>query len=337
MKTLAGILAIAALCALAAQARPSFPGAAVAADALIEKAHLMENLRGDGGKPFLFRATVTIQRGKQQSAGEYGLNWWSGERWQETVKLADFGRGREGVQGGYWQSRTVDYQPEAIFDMDLALDPAAILRLGSNEAIVKLSEDKNHGNALSCVGIGKKQIWKTLCFEQSSGRLVRVQMGIPDERTIEYSDFKSLLDFSPDGGKQFPGTITVAHKVGDPLKISVTKISSLTTAAPDVAKGPQSEFWLGCEDASVPIVDKQTFPRYPQDSKLNHEQGVVVLFARIEADGSVTHLKPLSNSPALLTQSAMDAVSQWKYKPALCGGTPVPREITVSVTYTLGG
>ena len=111
----------------------------------------MENLRAPGSQAFLLRAKIKVSNGKGASQeGEYGLNWWSGERWQESLKIGDFGRGREGVKDGYWQSRLEDFQPEGIFDFDRALNLADTLKLGVEEYWGKVSTDKNHGDPLSC-------------------------------------------------------------------------------------------------------------------------------------------------------------------------------------------
>jgi periplasmic protein TonB len=38
-----------------------------------------------------------------------------------------------------------------------------------------------------------------------------------------------------------------------------------------------------------------------------------------------------------LTQSAMDAVSRWRYKPYLLNNEPVDVETTINVNFTFGG
>jgi protein TonB len=39
----------------------------------------------------------------------------------------------------------------------------------------------------------------------------------------------------------------------------------------------------------------------------------------------------------MLTQSALEAVRQWKYKPYLLNGEPVEVETTIQVNFNLGG
>ena len=76
-------------------------------------------------------------------------------------------------------------------------------------------------------------------------------------------------------------------------------------------------------------------PVYPPDAKTAHIQGAVVLHAIIGKDGKIQDLNVLSG-PSELTQSAIDAVSQWVYKPYLLNGQPTEVETTITVTYSLG-
>jgi protein TonB len=73
-------------------------------------------------------------------------------------------------------------------------------------------------------------------------------------------------------------------------------------------------------------------PVYPPLAKQARIQGVVILEAIIGKDGAVTEVKVISGHP-LLQQAAIDAVSQWKYKPTLLNGEPVEVVTTVTVNF----
>ena len=77
-------------------------------------------------------------------------------------------------------------------------------------------------------------------------------------------------------------------------------------------------------------------PVYPPIAKAARAQGVVILQAIIGKDGSIQNLHVVSGSP-LLTQSALDAVKQWRYRPYILNGDPVEVETTVEVRFTLAG
>ncbi len=77
-------------------------------------------------------------------------------------------------------------------------------------------------------------------------------------------------------------------------------------------------------------------PVYPADAKAAHVTGTVVLRAIIGKDGKVQQLSVISGPP-LLSQSALDAVKQWVYRPLLLNGQPTEVDTEISVVYTLQG
>ena len=83
------------------------------------------------------------------------------------------------------------------------------------------------------------------------------------------------------------------------------------------------------------LAISQPSPVYPEEAKAAHVQGVVVLHATISKTGDIEDLWVVSG-PKELVQSAIDAVSQWRYKPYLLNGEPVDVDTTIHVNYTLG-
>ena len=83
-----------------------------------------------------------------------------------------------------------------------------------------------------------------------------------------------------------------------------------------------------------PTKVKHVAPVYPQEAKESRVSGVVILEARIEADGRVANARVLRSIP-LLDQAALDAVTQWEYTPTLLNGVPTPVIMTVTVQFSL--
>jgi TonB family protein len=79
----------------------------------------------------------------------------------------------------------------------------------------------------------------------------------------------------------------------------------------------------------------QVTPVYPKDAKKQHIQGTVVLHAVIAEDGTMKTVEYI-NGPPELTDSAINAVKQWRYKPMLINGEPLQVDTTISVIFTLG-
>jgi protein TonB len=80
----------------------------------------------------------------------------------------------------------------------------------------------------------------------------------------------------------------------------------------------------------------KTAPVYPAIAKAARVSGTVVLQATISKTGTIENLRVISG-PAMLQQSALEAVKSWRYRPYLLNGDPVEVETTVNVVFTLGG
>jgi protein TonB len=78
----------------------------------------------------------------------------------------------------------------------------------------------------------------------------------------------------------------------------------------------------------------QVKPVYPPIAIRTRVHGVVLLEAVISKEGSVESLRVISGHP-LLTQAALDAVKQWRYRPTTLNGESVDVVTTVTVTFTL--
>jgi TonB family protein len=75
-------------------------------------------------------------------------------------------------------------------------------------------------------------------------------------------------------------------------------------------------------------------PVYPAIAKAANVQGVVIMEARIEPDGSVSDARVIKSIP-LLDQAALDAVKQWRFTTPLANGEPTAVLTTVTIDFRL--
>jgi len=75
-------------------------------------------------------------------------------------------------------------------------------------------------------------------------------------------------------------------------------------------------------------------PAYPPLAKIARVQGEVVLRAIIDREGNIQNLTLVSGH-AMLVPAAIEAVSQWRFRPYLLNGQPLEVETTVTVIFTL--
>lgn len=77
-------------------------------------------------------------------------------------------------------------------------------------------------------------------------------------------------------------------------------------------------------------------PNYPDASRRRGEQGVVRVELLIDGEGRVTNVRVVESSGfTALDNAAVEAVRDWRFRPARRGGVPVAGNITTSVHFRL--
>lgn len=110
-------------------------------------------------------------------------------------------------------------------------------------------------------------------------------------------------------------------------------VSAEGTPAPIPSAEPH-RLRVGGAVAEMNLVTKVT-PPYPKAAKIAGVQGTVNLETVISKEGEPLDIRVLSSPSDDLTQSALEAVRQWRYKPTLLNGDPVEIVTEVVVNYTL--
>lgn len=85
----------------------------------------------------------------------------------------------------------------------------------------------------------------------------------------------------------------------------------------------------------APKLKDKVEPNYPKAVRREGRQGKVVLEAVITTEGCVREVRIVEAADEALDLLAAQAVSMWKYEPALLNGRPVAVYLTVTVTFRL--
>jgi periplasmic protein TonB len=115
-------------------------------------------------------------------------------------------------------------------------------------------------------------------------------------------------------------------------------IGGVSTAAPPPPPPPapvQTRITKGGDVMMATAINKVT-PVYPQLARQARVQGTVRLHTLIDKDGKVIDATYVSG-PAMLAQSAIDAVKQWRFHPTMLNNTPVQVECVFELNFSLGG
>ncbi|MDQ3068197.1 MAG: energy transducer TonB [Acidobacteriota bacterium] len=93
----------------------------------------------------------------------------------------------------------------------------------------------------------------------------------------------------------------------------------------------------GDPGVTSPEVVRETKPRYTATAMRERISGSVQLQAVVDTRGTPTHVTVVTSLDTVygLDTSAVDALKQWRFKPAMRDGKPVPYQVTVELTFTL--
>ena len=95
--------------------------------------------------------------------------------------------------------------------------------------------------------------------------------------------------------------------------------------APQVLSG-------GTQVLSGGTIEQQVNPTYPREGLAQKLEGPVVLQVVVAEDGTVHDLKVMKGNP-ILARAAIEAVSQWRYRPYLLDGQPIRMTIEITLTF----
>jgi TonB family protein len=168
----------------------------------------------------------------------------------------------------------------------------------------------------------------------------------------DYYAFKAA-----DGGLAFVQSDSVDLVPPDPRKPAIAPASGkelkdlsindvAVESAPVVPPLPEGEIALSPEAAEPPETSDEALepavlvskidPVYPESARRAGVDGTVVLDALVGKTGRVEEVQVLRGLPLGLSDSALEAVRRWHYRPARGKSGPVASHKTVRIVFTLG-
>ncbi len=117
------------------------------------------------------------------------------------------------------------------------------------------------------------------------------------------------------------------------------------TASPTTANGGGVQRASAVESAGIVEISPEATdgsllhrvePEYPEEARRQRIQGVVALDVRIGRDGAVQDVKVVSGH-RILTDAAVAAVKQWRFKPRVLKGQRVEMQTRVTLNFRMPG
>jgi len=86
---------------------------------------------------------------------------------------------------------------------------------------------------------------------------------------------------------------------------------------------------------SPPVVTRDVEAQYSDDARKKKINGICIVSLIVDANGMPQHVQIVKSLEPTLDQKALEAVSQYRFKPAKKNGVPVPVTITIGVDFHL--
>jgi TonB family protein len=141
-----------------------------------------------------------------------------------------------------------------------------------------------------------------------------------------------------------PAQMSTAHRIAIAAACSVLALATCTSAlalhmdvselATDAQQSAPQKIHVSAKEMSGNRISGNN-PTYPPEEREKKVQGTVVLDATVSKVGVIENLRVVKSPAESLSQSALDAVRTWRYRPYLLNGEPVAVQTTVNVTFCL--
>lgn len=317
---------------------PLFSSAAVAenkqkeGEKLIQQAEQNSNIRSPDAQPFRLRASFK-ELGDNASGGEgtYTEIWVSRGRWRRESIVGDFHRTEVRGAKGRW---LLDSAPEAPGRTGQLQNLMRIRSIHQETIkVAALRDEIMQGLPVRCIELKANQFGKeTLCVDSQRGVLLESKTptlwnGQKSENLCQYGEYGQFA------GRMYPRHIQCKEGTHSGIDVRVLELASVSS--PDTALFDPPAGAKELANCSSPIQAPKALyspdPEYPKGQNQPDSSEVVSFI--VGEDGKPRDLNVVISIGAPFDKAALDAVSRWIFKPAMCDADPVPVHIRVQLTF----
>lgn len=319
-KIVAAVLCVLACASTAAMAEDK----QVEGMALIQRAVDLTDLKQSGPYEMHNVLTLTDEPLGKQLTGEEAVFFVSPEKWRRELRIKGYYDESAIFKGNMmYRGRSMNFTPPAA-----RKDVAASLRTLPDVIkykVLRVYDRKVNALDTRCVYLqngGQRNYEITWCIDLKTG-LPAAQYYRQSGHYIEFREYKSF-------GKKFvPSTIEVFWE-GKSKEKAVISVAAGVPDDPKIFEPPASypaRPW--CDNMEALIVMDKPSPEIPQLAR-RHTGWELLYEMTVDDKGKVINVVPMAPKP-FADRIFMDTVGEWKFKPALCGTTPVPTDFIVSM------
>lgn len=279
------------------------------------------------------------------------------------VALRRASRGRK--YGGDWGTRAGEGKPT--IPVDVGGRPARIGRLLTDAEARALSRAMTHGSSDAMFKDEPDAVGRTAVTLMTVERIAaglpagaaRDVLAVTGCAPVKGLSAAAVVDHHPDGRPRHLGIVRVPgpapcaqaaipflalarsseRSAAYPTAPRTMRIVAMDPEAAACAEEPEHPALRpagsGPGKITPPRKVKHANPVFPDGARIAGQSGTVLLEAVITASGCMRSVTVIGGVSPELDAAAADAVSQWRYSPALIDGTPVPTYMKVTINFRI--
>jgi TonB family protein len=306
------------------------------AEALIDHARRLSDIRSPGAPTFRLKATFSFTGTDLDTVqGTYTEVWASDSQWRRETLVKTAKRVEVGGLSKSWLLDDTDDFPHPATHLPTLLD---IFPSKSANLVFESITDYVQSDPPAECAITKpdaRHLKSVFCFDKKSGVLLgkilpEVRLRNTVNLSRNYGSFQKFGDF------WFPRQMEIREDRHKQLDVSVVELSAEPSPDPALFTPPPGSVELGrCSDKlqlPVAIFTPDTSLPFRLD---DYSPVVVTLSLVVDTKGKPQNVKVLRPQHKDYEKSALSSVRGWRFKPATCNGEPMPTIINVQVDVPL--
>lgn len=209
----------------------------------------------------------------------------------------------------------------------------SIALIGKNKSVQPAIEDFARAQTLNSGDAGESDMWMAIAQDRrgnteqaDSSFQSALRKGDPNS-----ANTATVLDLYAEFLRK-QGRMSEAKSIRD-QSAAIRKVLS-GQAMSAVQDDGETVYKVGGE-ISTPTLLSKVEPGYSQDARAAMYQGSVLLYAEVGVDGSAHNIRVSRGLGLGLNEKAIQAIRQWKFKPAGKGGQPVRVGVNIEVNFRL--
>jgi hypothetical protein len=296
------------------------------ARALLRSAHEVSGLVE--AMPYQFQGSVVFNPGPGEVKGQIVI-YRDKDRSRLELQMGSYRESRVVVGNKLYIARSTSFPAPGMYrltDSDRAWDR---LIQDGDATLSGVSHKKIQNTPADCFEVKGEQHHR-LCYDSSRKLLLENQDAV---KSIQFSDYQPVGDVH----QFYPRKIVVLAE----LERSEKPIFVVQDIAVEKAQLPPSTFTPPdhpleletCENMQPAKLLESERPRFPHSvMERNSQAQGVYAYGIADKDGRLQNIKVLT-ADADVQEVVLDALKQWRYAPAMCGGNPVASEQEMQIPF----